>query len=819
MSLFGVNRRRALLILAPSTGIVLVTWALHRRYPTLVPDFVVYGVVLAFMSAIIFAGIRDWVKAGQNNSPQWFTHAVDSLGRKHVLGYQYGTVDSSSARFFRAPPTWADIEEEYVVEHPALQSVSDDITSHRGGLVLVEGPPASGKSSLLFAVAYEILTDARIRAPPVYVLELQTTRPSFDQLRADLDQLPNNAILLVDDVHLKPRDLVELANTAKNSATTFVYATRPTRNYPRDLDHRLNDLAGAKHTLEASDVAAEIIDRFLETLDVSPAEKERATDRCMQYRHDLYALDAALRTYETEGEVSDREIHRWITDEMLADDEYGDVYVDRGPLVIAIACLYRFEVAVTLNYLVSHLGLPEENVHALVGAGEILITNEDKYALHHSSIAELIIDAAHGPARHDIPQTFRRPDGDLDWPAKAVLSYIDAEPHLAVEILAEIASTQAEGRRLASTLLTELDPSILAGGIDANHITVDDLGSVLYLYLGHEIDPPPAVVDAVTEFAPDCETTDPAAWAWTTNVLARLDVSAASTFGTHLTPLLDGAEPELIADSLTGISYGSPELSREISAGIDPGEVGDRLAEREISPVKMAMIIAKLVWVDPDRFDRIATRFAPLLLDIDAEEFPAVLCRVAWGNQRSAKRMLLALPEEELSSYLEDIADPVVYYRALAAMYVVAPTFAQNLSIEVSTATDDTFLEASERLLAVDAETPVEGLQRHVSGPAHDADPSAPGVAADLFECESRPPERRDETLESIAAAASPAACLVGLFSLPETTVSAIGRDRLAAWVADEVDTTALPAAAVDAASTLLDRQTADLEAKQESSY
>lgn len=807
MSLFGVNRRRATIIVALSIGVVVGTWLLHQRYPTLITDSILGGVVLAFISTIVLGGIRDWVTEGEPEPPQFFTHASERLGRpRQLLGYQMGNTASARGQFFRTPPTWTDIEEEYVIEHPALHAIHSDITTHRGDLIVLEGPPASGKSCLLFSLAYHLLADTRFRTPPVYILELKASRRNLDQLPTELDRLPRNAILLVDDVHLDPLDVVEFANVATHKPVTLVYATRPVRNYPGDLDRRLEDLARTKHSLEASAVAGAIIDRFLTAIDIPPDERERVTEQCLTYQHDLYALDAALRTYRAEHEVSDDHIHAWIADRMLGTDDYDGITVNRGHFLIAIACLYRFEVPVTRNYLIAYLDLPEDGLDALVTAGDILAPTGNKYGLHHSSVAELIVQAARGPAKHNVPQQLRTATSTSpNWPTLAVESYITEEPHLAINTLAEIANTQADGRRMAKTLLGELDPTILATGIDPVHTTVDNLGSFFYLYLGHDIDPPQELLDALPDFAADCSETNPAAWGWTTNVLARLDVPAATRFGDRLGPLLADAAPELIADTLTSISYGNVQLSMDIAADIDPARVATRLDAQDLSPAVMAMIIAKLVWVDPGRFNQIATRYATLLLDIDPPVFPMVLCRVAWGNQQSAQRMLTALPRDDLAAYLDAITDPEQFYHVLAAVYLVAPSYARELQITPPRDSDeDVFVPASTQLLAADAPTPVAGLQQHVTGPAHRCESTGSDVAAQLVECAALRATARTERLWGIAATEPPEDCLLGLLSLSPETISEIGRAELRAWVSDTLETEAIPDVVVETAETVV---------------
>ena len=794
MSLFGVTRRRAALIIAMSTTIVAATWLLNQRYPEVVTDSILVGVVLAFMSTIVLGGIRDWIAAGEPDPPEFFTHASDRLGRPtEILGYPIGNTDSADAQFFRTPPTWTDFEADYIIEHPTLDSINSDITTYKGNLILIEGPPASGKSTLLFSLAHRLVSNNRLRTPPVYILELKTTRRNLETLTTDLERLPSDAILLVDDVHLEPLDIVEFAKVADHTPATLVYATRPVRNYSGDLNRRLEGLAATKYTLEASDIAADHIDRFLSTLDLSPNEHERVAEQCLTYQHDLYALEAALRTYRQEGDVSDTRIHEWIADRMLGTDTYDGVTVNRGHFLIAIACLYRFEVVVTRDYLVSFLGLPKDSLYELVKAGDILTPTGNKYGLHHSSVAELIIQAANGPAMHNIPQPLRSADSELDWETAAVHHYITEEPHLAINTLAEIANTQANGRRMAKKLIEDIDPNILATGIDPAHTTVENLGSFFYLYLGHDIDPSASVRDPLIDFADNCVEANPAAWGWTTNVLARLDISAATEFGENLAPVLADAAPELIADTLTSISYGDIELSKAIAASIDPDHVSNRLNEQDISPVKLAMIIAKLVWVDPDRFNQVATRFATLLLEIEPTEFPMVLCRVAWGNQSSAKRMLAALHRDDLADYLNTITDSEQFYHVLAAMYLVAPSDATALKVTPPDHRNDEFVIASQKLLTTEITDPIQGLQHGVNGPAHAVDAQLTDAAVKIAACRDLTSSTLTAELEDIARVKSPEDCLRGLLALPPETITAVGREHLANWLSETIDTTALP--------------------------
>jgi hypothetical protein len=359
--------------------------------------------------------------------------------------------------------------------------------------------------------------------------------------------------------------------------------------------------------------------------------------------------------------------------------------------------------------------------------------------------------------------------------------------------------------------LNQIDPKIVATGIDSSYTSVENLGSFFALYLGQEEPIDDALVDELEQFAQVCEDDNASAWAWTTEILARLNIDAAWSFGDRLAPLFSTVEPQMVADILTTISYGKIDsLAESIAEDVDSERIENQLKSTDLPPEELAKVIAKLVWVSPRQFTQLAIDFNTLLLDVEPQDFPVVLCRVAWGNEESAREMLNSLSIGEITTYLDTINDDRYYYRALAAIYLVNPSIIQALKTELSQPDPEKlessiYRRAAWTLVSEAIDVPVDGLQVGVEGPAHSHfDEQELAAYRQLKACATADDADARECLTGITDSYGPLACLRAVILIPPETMDSLGREQVRSWLTEEL-AAELPSHIVEVTSATLE--------------
>lgn len=809
MSLYGLNRRRALVLIAVSGVLVLSSGFLWLQYPSPVTLTIFRAMLGAFLGSIVIQAVVEYLRRGEESKiDDGDDQRLELLTPLAAMLRQEQDVDSQGdvGEFFRTPPAWVDFEENYVVDHPMLDTIFNDVTADDDGLFVIEGKPACGKSFLLYSIGKKLVSDEDLSGPEASILRLKDVdRSRLDRLVDEINSLPEGAYVLVDDIHLEPVQLIDVAERFATQSITLVYATRPVQNFPRNQDERLESFTTKHYQIVSETVASSIVDRYLEMEELSEDELRSVRKECLKHRHDLYLLSTALLTYSDKGEVSDEAIYEWIADNVLDADRFSEP-INPAPFLIAIACLYRFEVAVTRSFLTNFLDLSGSDLRGLVREGEVLKPSGNTFALHHSSIAQLIINTAHYESRHSIPPKLREisRSHSMEWHEAAVQNYIEYEPQLAVDILAGITKTEEEGRELAHKLLERIDPTIVATGINPSNTSVENLGSFFALYLGREDRIDDALVAELDQFAQDCDSNSASAWAWTTEILARLNIDAAWTFGDKLAPLLETVEPQMVADILTTISYGEIEsLAESIAEDVDSKRIENQLKSTDLPPEELAKVIAKLVWVSPKQFTELAINFDTLLLNVEPQDFPVVLCRVAWGNEDSARKMLNSLSVEKIASYLNNIDNDRHYYQALAAIYLVDPSVTKTLGDELSQTgskniESSRYREAAWSIVSETSDVPIDGLQAPVEGPAHlSVDKEELSAYQELKACTTSNDSNTEECLNRISDSHDPLDCLTALILRSSESKNAIKSKQIHSWLTEEL-TEGLPSNVIE---------------------
>lgn len=588
-------------------------------------------------------------------------------------------------RFFRSPPYFVDFQRSYVIRRPELDALVNAVTRRWRGVIVIEGPPAAGKSTLLRSLEYELVRPRGLRRRrAVTFLDLKTTpTEEIEQALAEVPLLPKRSVLFVDDAHLALLHTGRLLQECRSRDVLLVLATRPLSNYPAEQTSPIRDQQPEVVSIAAATAADGIIDRYLNVNGLEAQATEEIRSAFAPYRQDLWLLSAALRACEVVGgtaSVSVDAIHQWVVANALARTHRGDLAIDRAHILAPLAALYRFEVPVARRFLIEGLTVDPAAVDALVADGTVLALTPELLTLHHSSLAQLMIGALGSAFGRDlVPGAIREwaTDHSAPWEDAVLGMYARSVPDRLVVTLAGVGRASAAGRSVASEVVGQLDDDLIVRSIDLEHADVESLGTFLDLWRTTMRPLPEAARQRVLRYA-DGRDGDPRAWAWATANLALVDPDAAARFADVLASLLRTSPAPTAADIGTTLSYVSPSLARRAVATLDPVAVTASLDQMGGLLQERAKVMAKLVWVNPS----LAAAFPGSLLEMfpvpDAEELASLTSRLAWGNAEVACQLLDRCETELLATLIRD-APPPSRYCAIATLANVGVDSARDV--------------------------------------------------------------------------------------------------------------------------------------------
>jgi hypothetical protein len=593
----------------------------------------------------------------------------------------------SSPQFFRTPPYFIDLQRKYVVPRPELRVLVRKVDRTPQGLLLLEGPPASGKSYLLSTLEYE-LTRRRLprRRRPIYTLTLKDLTPDqLPDVRSDLALLRRRSVLFVDDVHLYLSPFGQVAQTLRGKRILLIFATRPLTNYPQEQAAAIRDLKPEAYSLRADDIADDIVHRFLRVNEVREEEISRSQDLYQPYKRDLWALSTALeasRIIDGGPVISTNEINDWLIRNSLRLVEHNGRVVNRSCVLAPLAALYRFEVPVVRSFLTEQVGCNFEDVRYLLRRGEIVSNTDEFYALHHSSLANLLLAAlATEEGLGLVPSSLltRARSTHLHWQDAAVLWQVETAPLRAVRTIVGVARSSGTGRDLALKLLRHLESSHFLEAMQVPATDVETLGSFLRLWheLGRSLSAD--MTHCLRLYASEAPKQDVHAWAWVSCNLAMISPDEAARFVDVLAQLLLLESATTVADIGTTLSYVSSSLAARALGSLDHSSVVASLRAQSLPAEELAKAFAKLVWVNPAFASSIDRPLLDVFPDVDANTLPAVLSRLAWGNPEVARRLLEGCDSSRLMELLTAVDDPYRRYRAFASMANVSLPVARAL--------------------------------------------------------------------------------------------------------------------------------------------
>ncbi|HWP31374.1 MAG TPA: TIR and AAA domain-containing protein [Fimbriimonadales bacterium] len=419
----------------------------------------------ALRNAIIYIKEHEReFKAQCPRSPEWAPYTVSSILDFQKRVYQ-------TPEFYRLiGPMAVDFEAGYVVMREEVGKILDLLkTERRVGLT---GDPASGKSVLLHSIGYQLIEE---KAEVYFIRLKEPERPKFSAIQ----QLPEEAILLVDDAHLD-REFAEKLLGTPPLKCKILLASRPLEpswEMEKDTIHTSPlkaFLSEGKRViqLQAVDAADSIVKLFEEkVLEKEIEEREKALIQQEGYDQNLLLLTWALETYKKKETMARKEVCETVARWLYPDGPDEGFYRDMVPadrervnkeqavlILLALAAFYRFEIPVAQYFLTDTLGLNRETLDILLES-RILSGGGGRVSLHHSAVANLFLEAqTSSRLRQPVKQirnailTHAQDLQNTPWEDALFHLYLRNCPKNACELIAKLPSWTGEGKSLIRSL-------------------------------------------------------------------------------------------------------------------------------------------------------------------------------------------------------------------------------------------------------------------------------------------------------------------------------------------------------------------------------
>lgn len=636
------------------------------------------GLILAVVGGVVFKIGLDWAAKKPREVPS------SAIRLTKVAWYRRKGRAGSFGRpqFFRAPPCFVDFQQQYVVPHPLLASLQHEMASTTRGVIVVEGPPAAGKSILLRSLEFYLRTGIRrLRHRHVFLVACKDLDDEAAERmsRALREQLPRRSIVLIDDLHLHLLRLSSAASEiAREREALFICVTRPLDNYAAaDSENLRAQYPILLHTT-ADSVSDAIIAKYLERR-TGGAPHSGEIARFRPFTDDLWVLSAALESCVVGTgylEVSHELVHGWIVNELVGTDRIEGV--GRRTVLAVLAAMYRYEVAVELDFFTEQLGVPADVLTQMVRSGDVL-RQGTAIRIHHSSLAALIIrslDADTVGAR--VPRKLREleVESDSHWADRIVLYYVRQQRHIAGAVLVQLYRSSEDGRFLAKSILTNVEVTeVIEASVRPESLPLESLGTLARLCRASNVRVPDTLRQRVQTYAHG-ETDPPSrvwALAWAVACLTELQPALAEPLIPRLAQALTRADVELVARIGTTLSYVDRGVAKLAVTDVAVDDV--RAGLSHLTASTRAMVVAKLVWVS-ESLGAGVSDWSEIFKGASDHQLAALVGRVAWGNPAFATRLLAASDMRVLSDTLLSISDLRHQLEFVGALINVDPSSA-----------------------------------------------------------------------------------------------------------------------------------------------
>jgi transcriptional regulator with XRE-family HTH domain len=305
---------------------------------------------------------------------------------EHALAAARGILPIS--RSLRVSPD-AFLRSGLVLERAELPLVLSALTQHRYALVV--GHPSSGKSFLATTIGAHWRQHDMVYISNVRTLSLTTVSAVLDELH----QIPDNSLLIVEDIHTNPRAAELLFADCLPLKISILLTARP--SFSLELSrHEMSAIANIETTnpecyfyIRASDIADSLISLFEEHSRRVLSSTQRSSLK-RQAQGDLWLLNLFLKeTPADPAEATTPFAALWRDVRGLADRHPH--YIE---ILWVVAQFFKDEVSIHREFVVQHLRLPGVAIDFLLGQDWIAEDfPEPLLSFRHSSFARAIIEA------------------------------------------------------------------------------------------------------------------------------------------------------------------------------------------------------------------------------------------------------------------------------------------------------------------------------------------------------------------------------------------------------------------------------------------
>jgi|GEM_PF-2715836 len=599
---------------------------------------------------------------------------------------------AGNAQFFRSPPQWQDFEQLYVVPRTEMAELVAAVRQKSRGVFLIEGHPASGKTVLARYTEYTLLVPRLGFWRPLFRIEAKQLTPGDSStLYTELDDIPDRAVVIIDDIHLLFEVFADVAERFAERKIVFVYISRPLSNLPTGLTERFRYQVSHTWELSSTTVARRIVVAYLSRDLRMSADTITTTEAVFApYSADLWVLGAALKTFKDYGHPAAAfrsEISRWVREHVLARSptiEPAGRAKRAGALAVA-AALYQFEIPVDRRFLQSIADIDDDGVAAMLRAFDLQEQSVSAFALYHSSYAKLILGAlasADGlglvPALCFGAAAAQQLD-PIHWPDAVITKHLNDVHGRTIMDLAILSAATAERRDMVVEVFRGVSDGAIDVALNAQLTpSIQAVGALLQLFLIARRQLADGTKTRLSAYARSAEgRTD--AWAWATENAARLDRALAGDFVQPLAQRLATETARVIAGIATTLSYADPTVAQQALARVDPQTLARKAAAECKGLLDLAVVIAKLVWVRPDWIGAYFDLFNRKSAGATTQDFGHAISRIAWGSSAAAAELLRALPPTRLADIVSRGNSDHERTNALGILATIAPETAMEV--------------------------------------------------------------------------------------------------------------------------------------------
>jgi len=360
---------------------------------------------------------------GVEASSQSITDAFDI---QHVLDRKSIRFPSSDQpMFFRScGPLWVDLQAGMIAKRTKLIELVSQKLSEGRRVVMLKGPPGSGKSVALRILGYQCVEQGK----KVCLLDAKTFLPSPHEIKGCHFDL-----VLIDNAH---HNLLAVEHFLSGiSAEKVVIATRPiafeqtTSAYPI-----LREFYTESIGVSATSSFNELVELYMRVTRMTHEQQAEVTNKLAPYRGNLWLLAWAMKAFSERGDIKDEFVFDRIKDWMITDLAKLGVK-DAPSALFPVALASRYEVWIPSQLLTEFLHVDASDVRRLVQQNEMQ-QSDGMLALHHSSLAELI---ARTVMRHSsLASSVKRILKDVDGSDALFLLYARSMPECACELVFQL---------------------------------------------------------------------------------------------------------------------------------------------------------------------------------------------------------------------------------------------------------------------------------------------------------------------------------------------------------------------------------------------